>query len=50
MAWLSVLAEEMGRCGLPEGYMMERMKTVGGEGSKDAATFRLVQLGGWWCY
>lgn len=31
----SMLAEEMGRCGLIQGYMMQCMKKVGGEGFTD---------------
>ena len=42
----STLAEEMGRCGLIQDYMMECMKKVGGEGITDTPMF-LAHTVGW---
>lgn len=46
IARLSVLAAETGRCGLAQGYMIERMRKVGGEGNGDASTFLACTIGG----
>lgn len=42
----SMLAEEMGRCGLIQGYMMQCMKKVRGEGFTDTPVI-LAHTVGW---